>query len=452
MQALKSHKRIIIPIILTVVALAVAWYLVSSRNSAAASRLKASGTVEAASVDLAAEQSGMVVQVLVEKGQPVREGQALLILDDELLQGQRARVAAALQAAEANLAIAQSGLESAQAGLNSARVNLEAAQANVESQRLPVLKALDDLDINAPAMRGEAARNVAIANRAVRDAVYLLDNYTVSSLQSNLTPAEGITLTKKMLDEARAAFEPYRFYPHNDDRRKQLKEALDKAQSEYDSAVRRIELAAAVEAAESRLRKAEDDLAKLQDGPNPQDVAILEAQLKAIEIMARQAQAAVDSTAVAVQAAEDRQAAAKAALAQAQAELDLIDTQIGKLTIVSPIDGIVLEKNIEAGEVAQMGAPVMTVGRLTKLLITVYLPEDAYGAISLGQVAQVTVDSFPGRTFQATVTRIADQAEFTPRNVQTVEGRRNTVFAIELSIDNPESLLKPGMPADVVFK
>jgi HlyD family secretion protein len=63
----------------------------------------------------------------------------------------------------------------------------------------------------------------------------------------------------------------------------------------------------------------------------------------------------------------------------------------------------------------------------------------------------VSVDSYPGETFDASVTRIADQAEFTPRNVQTAEGRRTTVFAVELSIDNTDGKLHPGMPADVKF-
>ena len=61
------------------------------------------------------------------------------------------------------------------------------------------------------------------------------------------------------------------------------------------------------------------------------------------------------------------------------------------------------------------------------------------------------MDSFPGQQFAATVTHIADRAEFTPRNVQTAEGRRSTVFAVRLSIDNPDGQLKPGMPADVDF-
>jgi hypothetical protein len=63
----------------------------------------------------------------------------------------------------------------------------------------------------------------------------------------------------------------------------------------------------------------------------------------------------------------------------------------------------------------------------------------------------VAVDSFPGESFAAEVVRIADQAEFTPRNVQTEEGRRTTVFAVELTVENPEGKLKPGMPADVEF-
>jgi HlyD family secretion protein len=64
----------------------------------------------------------------------------------------------------------------------------------------------------------------------------------------------------------------------------------------------------------------------------------------------------------------------------------------------------------------------------------------------------VTVDSFPNETFAAEVIHIADQAEFTPRNVQTVEGRSSTVYAIKLKVNNSDGRLKIGMPADVVFE
>jgi len=81
----------------------------------------------------------------------------------------------------------------------------------------------------------------------------------------------------------------------------------------------------------------------------------------------------------------------------------------------------------------------------------VYIPETEYGKVNLGDQVSIAVDSFPGQTFTGSVTYISDKAEFTPRNVQTVEGRQATVYAIKLSVPNPELKLKPGMPADVTF-
>jgi multidrug resistance efflux pump len=136
----------------------------------------------------------------------------------------------------------------------------------------------------------------------------------------------------------------------------------------------------------------------------------------------------------------------------ARAALGVIEAQREKLRLAAPAGGVVLSRSVEPGEVAVPGAPLMTLAKLDDLKITVYVPEDRYGSIQLGESAQVSVDSFPGQVFTATVTRIADQAEFTPRNVQTEEGRRTTVFAVELKVDNPDSKLKPGMPADVSFE
>jgi HlyD family secretion protein len=107
---------------------------------------------------------------------------------------------------------------------------------------------------------------------------------------------------------------------------------------------------------------------------------------------------------------------------------------------------------VEPGEFVQPGAVTFAMADLSNMTITVYVPEDRYGQISLGQQADVTVDSFPGETFAAEVIHIADQAEFTPRNVQTVEGRSSTVYAIKLKVTDSEGKLKIGMPADVVFK
>ena len=138
-------------------------------------------------------------------------------------------------------------------------------------------------------------------------------------------------------------------------------------------------------------------------------------------------------------------------LAQAGAEGALVAVQLNKLQVRAPSAGVIMTRDVEPGEVVQPGVPLLTIGQLDQLTITVYLPEDRYGQVNLGDTAQVSVDSFPGQAFTARVTRIADQAEFTPRNVQTQEERSSTVYAVQLSVDDLAGKLKPGMPADVLF-
>jgi HlyD family secretion protein len=120
-------------------------------------------------------------------------------------------------------------------------------------------------------------------------------------------------------------------------------------------------------------------------------------------------------------------------------------------TLTSPIDGVVLDRTIEAGEVATPGSPLVVLADLNTLTVTVYVPENRYGHVALDQTYAVRVDSFPNETFKGRVSHIANQAEFTPRNVQTVTGRETTVFAITLDLEPSGGRLKPGMPADVIF-
>jgi multidrug efflux pump subunit AcrA (membrane-fusion protein) len=119
--------------------------------------------------------------------------------------------------------------------------------------------------------------------------------------------------------------------------------------------------------------------------------------------------------------------------------------------VTSPIDGVVLERLVEPNEYAAPGSTVMVVASLDSLTLTIYVPENLYGQFFLGQAYPVTVDSFPGQTFSGTVSFISDQAEFTPRNVQTTDSRQTTVYAIKLNLDPSDGKLKPGMPADVHF-
>jgi multidrug resistance efflux pump len=174
-----------------------------------------------------------------------------------------------------------------------------------------------------------------------------------------------------------------------------------------------------------------------------------QAQYDLVEAGARPQQ--LDAAQAQVDAAQAQVEATRAQAAAAQAAVDVLDVQIGKLKLAAPVSGIVLARTIEPGELASPGATLLVIGQLDDLTITVYVPEDRYGPIRLGQSATVTVDSFPNDGFVATVTHIADQAEFTPRNVQTVSGRKTTVYALRLSVSDPSGKLKPGMPADVEF-
>ena len=143
---------------------------------------------------------------------------------------------------------------------------------------------------------------------------------------------------------------------------------------------------------------------------------------------------------------------AEKAVAQAQASLALVELRMEKLLVQAAVSGTVTTRNVQPGEVLQPGTTALTLGDLNDLTVTVYIPESQYGRISLGDNAQVTVDSFPEQAFEAEVVRIAEEAEFTPRNVQTTEERQSIVFAVELALQEGIGQLKPGMPADVVLQ
>lgn len=199
-----------------------------------------------------------------------------------------------------------------------------------------------------------------------------------------------------------------------------------------------------VEVARQRSLTAMAMVYDLQTGEEALEVLAAEMAVVQAESMVTQAEAAV------VQA-ESGVTVAEKTLSQAEAAINLVKTQMGKLEVTSPIDGVVLAKTFEIGELVQPGVSMLVLGMLDDLTITVYLSEEVYGKVNLGDLAVVSVDSYPDKNFQAEVIRIADKAEYTPRNVQTEEDRRTTVFAIELSVLDENGMLKPGMPADVTF-
>ncbi len=135
----------------------------------------------------------------------------------------------------------------------------------------------------------------------------------------------------------------------------------------------------------------------------------------------------------------------RAALAGAQAQLSYT-------VLLTPQAGIVLRKHVEPGEMIAAGTPVVTIADLRDIWLKIYIPEPQLGRIKLGQTAETTTDSYPGKTYRGTVTFISSEAEFTPKNVQTQEERVKLVFAAKITVDNPNQELKPGMPADTTVR
>jgi len=480
-----QHKRPPVPVIILVLLLIAAgiYYGVRALNGDGNGQLSASGTIESVVVNVSPEMAGKVKEVLVIEGQFVKTGDALLSLDDSLLAAQKAVASSQLDSAIA-------GVQTAQNALNTAtyqyQIALEAALEQDKNTRLQDWFTKDPNRFEQPEWYFTRDEQILAAQAKAEEALQALEDTqaNLTKVTQSLDTADFIEaenrildaryeylITKDVNDRAQNSVtddvpvgkynrthcgtrQGYfvinaqitnMLYPCTGDEYlsessqvlfDNAKEELDSAQDAYDdlltteAANRVLQARADVAVAQERYYSALDYLRSLRKGDQSISVAAAQGAME-------QAQAAVDQ--------------AQKAVEQAQANLDLLDTQFSKLNVYAPMDGVILVRNVEPGEFVQPGATALSLADLSNLTITVYVPEDRYGQISIGQQAEVSVDSFPNTTFKAEITYIADQAEFTPRNVQTVEGRSSTLYAVKLKVTDAEGKLKIGMPADVVF-
>jgi HlyD family secretion protein len=131
---------------------------------------------------------------------------------------------------------------------------------------------------------------------------------------------------------------------------------------------------------------------------------------------------------------------------------ELSKQQLSYTTLQSPVDGMVTLRLSESGEVVSPGQPVIRVAELANTWVRGYISETNLGRVRLGQPATITVDSYPDKKFSGTLTFISPVAEFTPKTVETRELRVDLVYRIKVQVDNPEGLLKIGMPADIYLQ
>ncbi len=143
---------------------------------------------------------------------------------------------------------------------------------------------------------------------------------------------------------------------------------------------------------------------------------------------------------------------ARARVMQAREGLGLAKTRLSYAEIVSPLDGMVLSKNVEPGDYVAAGTPIVTVGALDNVWLRGYVEETDLGRVKVGQPAAVTTDSFPDKRYEGRISFISQQAEFTPKTVQTRKERVKLVYRVKIDVPNPARELLPGMPADAAIK
>jgi len=141
---------------------------------------------------------------------------------------------------------------------------------------------------------------------------------------------------------------------------------------------------------------------------------------------------------------------ARARVEQARGTFNTAQSSQGQTKIFAPADGRVTVRNTEPGELVTPGLPIVRVAELQSVWLRVYVPEPQVGKLRLGQRAEITTDTsakkYPGRVID-----IAEEQEFTPKNVQTKDERIKLVFGVKIAVDNTDGSLKPGMPADAII-
>lgn len=352
---------------------------------------------------ISTQVGGVVAEVLVEEGDRVESGQVLVRLQGE------ENLLAAVAAAELELTAAKVALND----IYDQDYALLAAQAR---QRMDeTQKALDDL-LDAELQQALAAQALAEAEKAVEDAQRELNRVRSTASQADIDAAKAaVILAEDALNKAREDFEPYANKPEDNLVRANLQARLSAAQQAYDDAVRRLNALqstgdpldiaiaeARLATAQAQLHEAQRDWEEAQEGPDPDEVALLEAQIANAERDWQRYKEGPDPDDVAL--AEARIANAEAQLAAAQAALE-------DLEIRAPFAGTVSALFVKTGEWIAPGQPVLQLADLGNLIVeTTDLSEIDVAQIGIGESAQITFDALPGVVVEGVVTSIAPKA------------------------------------------
>ncbi|MBN1484326.1 MAG: efflux RND transporter periplasmic adaptor subunit [Chloroflexia bacterium] len=446
---------------LAAVAAVLAWrWWQQNERPPAENRLRASGSIEVEEIEVASELGGRVTALYVDEGDVVQAGEPLVQLDDALAQIQLEQAQALLAEAQAAVARAESGaapLEIAQAravlsqtlaARDGALLVWEAAEALVE----------DPQEVLAQYHSAQGTQQAAAAN-------------VVSVEQLGGTVKESSRLlwynAANTLRDAQAAYSLIYWQNRQAERERDLTQAEIEAEN---AAWRRVEDAergmqiGELSYSLSQVLESQNNAvaqANLQTAQKiTADLGWMFSEPLSIEAQAAQAEAAYLQAEAAVLVAqaglerlqaglsEEELAMLQSKLRQAEAAVAAAELQLERSTLYAPVSGIALARSIHPGELAAPGYTLLTLGDLDTVRLTLYIPENRYGQVHLGQQVQIQVDSYPDEAFWGEITYISPQSEFTPKDVQTQEERIHLVYAVRVRVPNSEHKLKPGMPAD----
>lgn len=403
----RKKIRLLAVMVLIVVIGAGLWWSFGRSSSDLPGTILASGFIEARDVSIAAETGGRIAEISADEGDHIAAGTTLIRLDDSLLMAQKRQAEANVNLARAYLEqaiIVRDGVEKAwenaldvQSNPLELETRIIAAQGELEMAELNLLREKEienDLGVPLAEIRFDTAEKVLENLETLKS----LDWFSIYTMRKEIYPAEG----ELDMAELSLAYQ------------KELKKLWSVPAAEFRVAT---------------AQKALQNLLAIRD--NPQEL-----------------NTAVDNAHNAYQASVVAAEAAELQVEQAEASLNVINVQIDKLTVASPVSGVVASRHAEAGEIAQPGLPILSVTELDKVTLTAYIPERAIGLVKLGQEVQVSVDSYPDEYFSGTIVYISPNALFTPKNIQLKDEREKMVFAVKIRLANLEQKLKPGMPAD----
>ncbi len=380
-----------LPIILIAAAAAVGLYLWQSGYfKKPDNRILVSGNLELTLVDLSFKVAGRMTELHVKEGDWVKKGQLIARLDPTQLQQQRFRDVAAVSNAQSNYDQLVTSIQYQEATLES---NVAARKADLEEARAK----LDEL------LAGNRPQEIQQSEAGVADA-------------------------KAQLDQARADWERAQTLYKNEDISTQQ---FDQYRQKFDSAT-------------AMLRQANEKYSVMKEGPRKEDIAAGRAQVA----HAQAALGTAEADRLELNRKKQELVARRAQIEQARGQAGISDAQLNDTDIFAPIDGVVLVKSAEAGEVLAAGTTIVTVGDLDHPWLRAYVSETDLGRVKLGEKVKLSTDSYPGKVYWGTVSFISSEAEFTPKQIQTKEERAKLVYRIKVDVDNAAHELKNNMPVD----